>query len=80
MLAFALCLTFGVLLAQSFRVFVLTPATLLIIVVGIAGDMAATESLWIKLLTAVTGVTALQAGYLIGVGSWINQPPLGERT
>lgn len=75
MLAYALCLIFGVLLGQSFRVFVLALATLLIIVIGIAGDMAGSESLWIKLLTAVTAATALQAGYLIGVGQWINQPP-----
>jgi hypothetical protein len=49
------------------------PATLLIIVGSIAGETAGTEALWIKLLTAATAATALQAGYLVGIGPWINQ-------
>jgi len=80
MQSFALCLAIGVLLAQTFRVFVLAAATVLIIVVGIAGDTAGTESLWIKLLVAGTAATALQAGYLIGVGPWINQWLLAKPT
>jgi hypothetical protein len=80
MLLFALCLAIGVLLAQTFRVFVLAPATLLIIVVSIAGETAGTESLWIKLLVAGIAATALQAGYLIGIGPWINRPLLAEPT
>ena len=75
MLAFALYLTFGVLLALSFRVFVLVPATFLVIIVGVVGDTAGTESLWMKLLTAATAATALQAGYLVGIFRWISQPP-----
>jgi hypothetical protein len=75
MVTFALCLTFGVLLAQAFRVFVLAPATLFIVVLGITVDTA-TDGLWIKFFSTAIAATALQAGYLIGVGQWICQPPL----
>jgi hypothetical protein len=80
MLAFALCLAFGVLLAQSFRVFILAPATLLIIVMGMTGDSGVLESLWIELWTTAMVAIALQAGYLIGISPWMNQPPLIDRT
>jgi hypothetical protein len=74
MVTFALCLTLGVLLAQTFRVFVLALTTLLIVVLDMTGDTA-TGGLWIKLFSAATAATALQAGYLIGVGHWTYQPP-----
>jgi hypothetical protein len=70
MAIFALCLAFGVLLAQTFRVFIVAPATLLVVLLGATGDIAA-ESLWARLLSFAAAATALQAGYLIGVSRWI---------
>jgi hypothetical protein len=70
MAIFALCLAFGVLLAQTFRVFIVAPATLLVVLLGATGDIAA-ESLWARLLSFAAATTALQAGYLIGMSRWI---------
>ena len=72
MVLFALCLAFGVLLAQAFRVFALAPASFMSFVIG----FAVAETVQTKLLTAGMATTALQAGDLIGITFCIGHPPL----
>jgi hypothetical protein len=67
MVAFGLCLTIGLLLAQWFRVFVLVPCTLLVVGVGLTSGIVGAETLLAKMLVAVIDATGLQAGYLLGM-------------
>jgi hypothetical protein len=74
MVLFALCLAFGALFAQAFRVFALAPASFMIFIIS----FAVAETVETKLLTAGMATTALQAGYLIGNSFWIGRPLLSE--
>ena len=74
MVLFALCLAFGALFAQAFRVFALAPASFMIFIIS----FAVAETVETKLLTAGMATTALQAGYLIGNSFWIGHPLLSE--
>jgi hypothetical protein len=70
----SLCLAFGALFAQTFRVFALAPASFMIFIIS----FAVAETVETKLLTAGMATTALQAGYLIGNSFWIGHPLLSE--
>lgn len=63
MIAPALCLTLGLLLAQRHRVSVLVPASLLVVIAA----LLSADALWPKVLTTGLWVVSLQAGYLLGV-------------
>jgi hypothetical protein len=64
---FALSLALGLLLALRFKVFVLLPASLLLLIVASAGGLSDTLAFWARILTVVLGVTALQLGYFLGL-------------
>ena len=63
-----ICLLFGAVLGQRFRVFIILPAMLP--AVAFATIVAASQgtTAWQILATAVIAVTGLQIGYLDGVG------------
>ncbi len=85
MIFFVLCLTLGLLLAfQRFKVLVLVPATLLVLMVALAGWVAGTEALGWRAVMGAGGAATLQVGYLLGLvgrsllftarNSWGGQP------
>jgi hypothetical protein len=68
MIALALCLAFGLLLAQRFKVLILPPATLLVVIMALAGGVASAATFWTNMLMAVMAAVNLQVGYLLGLG------------
>ena len=93
MIFFALSLALGLLLAQRFKVFVIIPATLLMVMVALVGGMTGAEGFWPRALMALLGATTLQTGYLLGLsisslwpaarigrqGREATQPPRGAK-
>jgi hypothetical protein len=66
MIALTLCLALGAVLAQRFNVLVLLSATLLVVLVALAGGVGA-NSVWVKMLMAILMAASLQMGYLVGL-------------
>jgi hypothetical protein len=63
-----LSLLAGLVLGQRFRVLVLLPAIALALLVAVGDGMARADGIWWTALMAAAAVTALQIGYLIGLG------------
>jgi hypothetical protein len=61
-------LLLGAVLAQRFRVFVLLPATSLVLAAAAGAGLAEGDTPWWILLMAIGGVASLQVGYFIGLG------------
>ena len=60
-------LALGVLLAYRFRVLVLIPATLVVIVIVLAAaELAQINGVWSVLLTIGAASVSMQAGYFVG--------------
>jgi hypothetical protein len=68
MMFLILCLTLGLLLAQRFKVLIVVPATLLVVIAALAGGIPGAEIVSSKALTGVLGGSILQIGYLLGLG------------
>jgi membrane protein DedA with SNARE-associated domain len=61
------CLAAGALLARRFKIIVLVPSTLLLVLVAIGAGLPQTLGIWtIVSMTAVASV-CMQTGYLIGM-------------
>jgi multisubunit Na+/H+ antiporter MnhG subunit len=58
----------GAALGQRFKVFVLLPATSLVLICTIAAGIARAPDVWSIAVAAVCVTIALQIGYLIGTG------------
>jgi UPF0716 family protein affecting phage T7 exclusion len=56
----------GGLLAQRFKIFVLAPATLVVVVVAIAVGVAQTIGVWSTILMMATASVGMQIGYFLG--------------
>ncbi len=86
---FVLCLTLGLLVTQRFKVLVLVPGTLLVLMVALAGGVAGNEALGWRAVMGAVGAATLQGAYLLGLvgrsllftarNSWGRQP-LGSST
>jgi hypothetical protein len=61
-------LLLGLVLAQRFKVFVLIPMILLIVMFALAAALAHLDTALISVLTAIIAVVTLQIGYLLGIG------------
>jgi hypothetical protein len=68
MIVLILCLLLGMVLGQRFKVLVLLPATVLVVPLTIAGEMARTNTLWLLALTVFGAAASLQIGYFLGLG------------
>jgi membrane protein DedA with SNARE-associated domain len=63
----AVSLAAGGLLAQRFKIFVLAPATFVVVVVAIAVGVAQTNGVWSTILMMATTSVGLQIGYFLGM-------------
>jgi hypothetical protein len=69
MIVLILCLLLGMVLGQRFKVLVMLPATIVVVVaLTIAGETAHTNTLWLLALTVVAAAASLQIGYFLGLG------------
>jgi len=73
-------LALGLLLALRFKVFVLLPANLLVVMVALAGGIAATEAIWWRAVMAGLGVASLEIGYFLGLVAWSTSQNTPRRT
>jgi hypothetical protein len=60
-------LAVGALLAQRFKIIVLVPATLLVVIVVIGAGVAQGNTVWLIILKIVLATVSTQAGYLVGM-------------
>jgi hypothetical protein len=80
MIFLPLSLALGLLLALRFKVFVLLPANLLVVMVALAGGVAGTEALWWRAVMAGLGVASLEIGYFLGLVAWSTSQNTPRRT
>ena len=57
----------GALLAQRFRIIVLVPATLAVVVIAIGAGVAHASSVWSIVGMIVAASVSIQAGYFVGM-------------
>jgi hypothetical protein len=60
-------LAVGALLAQRFKIVVLVPATLMVVIVAIGAGVAQANTIWLIILKIVLGTVSIQAGYFVGM-------------
>jgi hypothetical protein len=60
-------LSVGALLAQRFRIIVLMPATLTVLVIAIGAGLAQASSAWLIVLTITAATASIQVGYFVGM-------------
>jgi hypothetical protein len=60
-------LAVGALLAQRFKIIVLVPATLMVVVVAIGAGVVQTSGGWLTILTIAAASVSIQAGYFVGM-------------
>jgi hypothetical protein len=58
----------GMVLGQRFKVLMLLPAIVFALGLAIGGGVVRADSAWWIVLMAATAATALQIGYIIGIG------------
>jgi K+-transporting ATPase A subunit len=54
-------------LLQRFKIIVLVPATLIVVVVAIGAGVVQTNGGWFTILTIAAASVSIQAGYLVGM-------------
>ena len=67
MIWLAMNLAVGGLLAQRFKIFVLAPATFVMVVIAIAVGVAQTSSAWSIISTTASAGVGIQIGYFLGM-------------
>jgi membrane protein DedA with SNARE-associated domain len=67
MIWLAVNLAVGGLLAQRFRIFVLAPATFVMVVIAITAGVAQTNSGWSVISMIATASVGIQIGYFLGI-------------
>ena len=60
-------LTAGALLAQRFKIIVLVPATLVVVLLAIGAGLAQTQAVWSTLLLTAAASVGIQTGYFVGM-------------
>src|SRR5258708_15047152 len=60
-------LTAGALLAQRFKIIVLMPATLAVVLLAIGAGLAQTQGVWPTLLMIAAASVCIQTGYFVGM-------------
>ena len=60
-------LSVGAVLAQRFRIIVLVPATLAVVVIAIGAGVAQANSAWLIVGMIAAASVSIQAGYLVGM-------------
>ena len=60
-------LTAGALLAQRFKIVVLVPATLVVVLLAIGAGLAQTQGFWSTLLMIAAASVGIQTGYFFGM-------------
>src|ERR1700674_24683 len=58
----------GAVLGQHFRVMVLIPATVALLVIAVATGITQAQTAWSIVLMVATSATGMQIGYFIGIG------------
>jgi hypothetical protein len=58
----------GAVLAQRFKVMVLMPASVIVMVLAVGAGVTHAQTAWSIVLMAATAATSIQIGYLIGIG------------
>jgi membrane protein DedA with SNARE-associated domain len=57
----------GALLARRFKIIVLVPATLVVVVIAIGAGLSQTKSVWLTVLMIAAASVGIQAGYFAGM-------------
>jgi hypothetical protein len=60
-------ITAGALLAHRFKIVVLVPATLVVVLLAVGAGLAQTKAVWAILVTIVVAGVGLQTGYFVGM-------------
>ena len=75
-------LAVGALLARRFKIIVLVPATLAVVVIAIGVGLSETKSVWSTILMIAAASVGIQAGYFAGMliqygldGLWTRRSP-----
>jgi len=60
-------LTSGALLAQRFKIIVLLPATLVVVLLAVGAGLGQTQGAWPTLLMIAAASVSIQTGYFVGM-------------
>jgi hypothetical protein len=70
----------GAVLAQRFKIMILLPATVMVLMTAVAAGIAQTHTAWWAIMVAAIVGISMQVGYIVGLGiRHVLEAPLAHR-